>query len=93
MMGQIESFGGSSGETNEKALNAVADFIQQVQPGGMVQKFVLLVETIDNEDRWLSAFTAPGQKRWDSMGMLQYGMTLEQNTVLEAEPYDDGDES
>jgi hypothetical protein len=85
-MGHIESFGGSTNEVNEKALAAVADFIQTVQPGGMVQKFVLLVETIDNDDRWLSAFTAPGQKRWDSMGMMQYGMTIEQNTVLEADP-------
>lgn len=88
-MGHIESFGGSSGETNERALQAVGDFLQTVQPNSMVQKFVLLVETIDGDDRWLSAFTAPGQKRWDSMGMLQYGLTLERNTVLRAEPYDD----
>lgn len=81
-MGHIESFGGSSNDVNEAALTAVADFIQQVQPGSMVQKFILLVETIDNEDRWISAFTAPGQKRWDSMGMLTYAITLEQNTVL-----------
>jgi hypothetical protein len=88
-MGQIESFGGSSGDANEAALTAIGDLIASVQPDSMVQKFVLLVETIDGDDRWISAFTAPGQKRWDTMGMLQYGMTLEQNTVLEADTDED----
>ena len=81
-MGHIESFGGSGSDSNEDALGFVGQLIQKVQPGSMVQKFVLLVETIDNEDRWISAFTAPGQKRWDSMGMLDYGLNLERNTVL-----------
>lgn len=84
-----ESFGESSLEVNEQALAAVADFLQSVQPGGMVQKFVLIVETIDGEDRWMSAFTAPGQKRWDSLGLLAYATVLESNVVLGPE---DGDE-
>lgn len=87
-MGRIESFGGSETDANEDALGFVADLIQKVQPGAMVQKFVLLVETIDDEDRWISAFTAPGQKRWDSMGMLDYGLNLEGNTVLTNEDDD-----
>lgn len=77
-----ESFGESSLEVNEQALAAVAGFLQSVQPGGMVQKFVLVVETIDGEDRWMSAFTAPGQKRWDSLGLLSYANVLESNVVL-----------
>lgn len=93
MTRNIESFGGSSNDTNEQALNAVAQFLSEVQPGSMVQKFVLLVETIDGDDRWLSAFTAPGQKRWDSMGMLQYGLSREMNNDILVEPYDDDDES
>lgn len=91
-MGQVESFGGSNTDANEQALDAVARLINEVQPGAMVQKFVLLVETINDEDRWLSAFTAPGQKRWDSMGMLEYGLTLERNTKLDVEPYDDDED-
>lgn len=77
-----ESFGGSSRDINEQALTAVADFLQAAQPGCMVQKFVLIVETIDGEDRWMSAFTAPGQKRWDSLGLLSYATVLESNVVL-----------
>lgn len=78
-MGNLESLGGSSSDVNEQALVAVSDFIQSVQPGSMTQRFVLLVETIDEDDRWVSAFTAPGQKRWDSMGLLQWGLTMESN--------------
>jgi hypothetical protein len=63
----------------------VAALIAEVQPGSMVQKFVLLVEVIDEDDRWLSAFSAPGQKMWDSMGMLQYALNLENSVRLDTE--------
>ena len=89
-MGEVESSFGGPAEVNEKALAAIADFIQQVQPGSITQKFVLLVETIDEDDRWLSAFVAPGQKRWDSMGLLDYGLTMERNTRLDLDV--DGDD-
>lgn len=82
-MSGTESFGDSHGELAEKALTAVADFIQSVQPGSMVQKFVLLVEVIDEEDRWLSAFTAPGQKSWDTLGLLAYAEAIDSNIALE----------
>lgn len=83
-MGELESFGDSSLDVNHKALDAVSDFVHSLPTtqGDMVQRFVLLIETIDEDDRWLSAFTAPGQKAWDTMGMLQYAMTMEQNVHL-----------
>jgi hypothetical protein len=71
-MGDGESFGGSTTDSNEQALTAVANFIQAVQPGSM------------------SAFTAPGQKRWDTLGLLAYGTVLESNVLLE--PEDNGDQ-
>ena len=88
-MGNLESFGNSHGDGNEAALDAVADLIRKVQPGAMTQKFVLLVETIDDNDRWLASFTAPGQKAWDTLGMLRYGVALEENTAVSTED-DDG---
>lgn len=88
-MGEQESFGGSQGELAEKALTAVADFLQSVQPGSMVQTFVLIVESIDDEDRWMSAFTAPGQKRWDTLGLLAYATVLDSNVVMEVDPGED----
>ena len=77
------------GDANDLALDAVSELIQQLQPGSMVQRFVLVVETIDDEDRWLSAFTAPGQKRWDTMGLLQYGLAAETNFVVSSDEDDD----
>lgn len=76
---------------DEAALERIADLIAEVQPGSMVQGFVLLVEVIDAEDRWLSAFTAPGQKAWDTMGMLQYGITYEHNGLQVADDDEDDD--
>lgn len=91
-MGDIESFGASDLPCNEAALEHVADLIQQVQPGSMVQRFVLLVETVAEDDRYISGFTAPGQKQWDSLGLLEYGLALERNSVgIVIGPDDDSD--
>lgn len=90
-MGQLESFGESGTPANEKALEVVAQLINEVQPGAMVQKFVLMVETIDQDDRWLSSFTAPGQKAWDTMGMLKYGLAYESNFEASSEQIGDDD--
>lgn len=78
-MGENESFGESSVELMEKALDAVSSFVHSLPTchGDMVQRFVLLVETIDEDDRWLSAFTAPGQKAWDTLGLLEFGRMME----------------
>lgn len=92
MSGHLESFGESSTPANEVALQRVGELMQEIQPGGMVQKFVLMVETIDGEDRWLSSFTAPGQKAWDTMGMLQYGMSFESNFQSHSEAIDEDDQ-
>ena len=81
-----------NGTADEEALAAVAELIRTVQPGSMVQRFVLLVEVIDEDDRWLSAFTVPGQKAWDTMGLLEYGLTYERNALQVADDDEDDDE-
>lgn len=88
-MGAIESFGGSSGDLEETALRHIGELIREVQPNSMVQRFVLVVETIDEDDRWLSAFTSPGLKRWDSIGMLDYAASLERNNLIARDDDDD----
>ena len=70
---------------DEAALDVVATLIRDRQPGSMVQRFVLLVETIDDEDRWISAFCAPGQKPWDTLGLLQYGLAYETSAFVAVE--------
>ena len=84
-----DAFDNNGEVANAAALEAVARLINEVQEGSMVQKFVLLVETIDEEDRWLSAFVAPGQKRWDTLGMLDYGLASERHVLV---VHDDDDE-
>ncbi len=77
-MGDIESV--HCGGWDEAMLDAIAGVIRQAQgEHAMVQSFALVVETIDIDDRYLSTFCAPGQKAWDSMGLLQYALTAEQN--------------
>lgn len=77
-MGDIESVHG--GDWDEQMLDAISDVIRNAQgEHAMVQSFALVVETIDLEDRFLSTFCAPGQKAWESMGLLQYALSAEQN--------------
>ena len=78
-MGHIESFGDSSTDANTAALEAISGLLHELKDtkSDMVQRFVLLVETIDQDDRWLSAFTAPGQKAWDTLGLLEFGRSME----------------
>lgn len=63
-------------EVNEKALDAVSNFIHEVQGKAMVQGFVLIVETIDEEDKWISVFISPDQRRWETFGYLEYTSRL-----------------
>ena len=63
---------------DDLALQRVADLIHELQPGSMVQRFVLMVETITEDDRYISGFTAPDQKAWDTLGLLHYGTTYEE---------------
>lgn len=79
LMGDLESFGNSSTENNEIALQMVADFLAKIKPGHMTQKFVLLIETIDEDDRNLLGYTAPGQKVWDTLGMLEFVSAFEKS--------------
>lgn len=63
----------------QASADAVADLIAKVDPGAMATKFVLLAEVIDAEgDRCLWVCAREGQKPWDSLGLLQYGIALEQ---------------
>lgn len=60
------------------AERAVADLVQQIDPGTMMTKFVLLVECVDTEGRGLWAFAGPSDlKKWESLGMIEYARTLE----------------
>jgi hypothetical protein len=74
-----ESFGNSDSPANEKAMEYVAELMNVIQGSNIVQRFVLLVETFDGEDRWFSSFTAPKQKAWDTLGLLEYGKSIENN--------------
>lgn len=52
---------------------AVADLVQQLDPGAMVTRFVVLAEVMDaDSDRALWAFTAPGATKWDTLGLLDF---------------------
>jgi hypothetical protein len=88
-----ESFGESSVEVNERAAAAVATFIESLRDiggEGFVPKFVLLVEIVDEDDRWFAAFTAPGQKAWDSLGLLEFGRSMEWNARINITGEDTG---
>lgn len=83
-MGEIESVHGGGWDAD--MLDAIAEVIRKAQGDhAMVQSFALVVETIDLDDRYISTFCAPGQKAWESMGLLQYALTAEQNFGITVE--------
>lgn len=84
-MGQLESFGGSSRDVEEVALKHVGALIHEVQPDAIVTRFVLIVETIDDDDKCLSAFPSPGLKQWESMGFLEYALQRERMNDVDDE--------
>lgn len=88
-MGEHESFPGANQHTNEVALEHVCRLIADLQPGSIVETFVLVTVTGDADDRWLSAFVAPGQKRWETLGLLAHAKLLDSNVVYDATGGDD----
>lgn len=87
-MGEVESrFAGSPAD--EAALRHVAELIREVQPGSMLTGFVLVAQAADADDRWLSCFVMPGQKAWETLGMVAYAHAAEQNAVHVGRDVDD----
>jgi hypothetical protein len=74
----------SDDDRQRAALTAVSDLVQQLDPGAMVTRFVVLAEVIDaDNDRALWSFTAPDATKWDSMGLLQFALRREWNDADE----------
>jgi len=69
-------------ERQQFALGAVADLIQQIDPGSMVTRFVLVVEVVDAENQrgcWL--LTPPDSRPWDTLGLCSFAAAVEQNAA------------
>lgn len=63
----------------DRAISAVL-----AEHGQMVNRWLAMVEVVDTEgDRGMWTFTADGMKRWDALGMLQYGLIAEQTRDIE----------
>ena len=56
----------------------IAKFIDGMDPGAMVNKFIIVAEGIDNDgDRASYTATQGGATSWDVMGLLLYGLVRE----------------
>lgn len=65
--------------------DAITSAIQSVEPS-MVTKWVVLVETIDTDgDRGLWTVANEGATPWDSLGLLQHAVHLEQARTFRME--------
>jgi hypothetical protein len=60
------------------AQEAVAALIREINPGAMATRFVLLVEVIDADgERALWTLAPPEQRRWDTLGLVDFARALE----------------
>lgn len=87
-----DNFAALGGNTaaDEPAMAHVSQLITEVQGSdAMVTRFVLIVESIDADDRYISTFTSPGLKEWDSIGLLQWALDNEGCTVIYTDESDE----
>ena len=60
------------------ALDAVSALVHEIDPGAMVQRFVLVAEVVDADGhRILWELVPPGAKAWDTLGLLGFALTRE----------------
>lgn len=77
------SDGDLDGEAVERAIDEAISAAIGAR-GQMVNRWLALVEVVDQSgDRGMWTFTANGMKRWDALGMLQYGIIAEQTLDIE----------
>lgn len=58
--------------------DALADMIAKLDPGAMLTRYIVLAEVVDAEGRRaLWSGSAPDQKTWDTMGLLDYARAVE----------------
>ena len=58
--------------------DAIAKLVEDFEPGAMVTKFVVVAEVINGQGEcgvWTT--THEGAKTWDTLGLLTYAMTME----------------
>ena len=68
----------------EEDLNhAIAEVIQRHEDGGLVTRWVALVETIDTDGKaGLWTMTSDGLKAWDTVGILGHGLDLQRAQTI-----------
>lgn len=58
--------------------NSIAEVIQRHEEGGLVTRWVALIETIGTDGKaGLWTTTSDGLKAWDTEGMLGHALTLQ----------------
>lgn len=76
----------------EKVVGAAIDEAVATHERGFVTKWVALVESVDPDGtRGLWTMTSEDVKAWDTVGLLQHGLHLQQAQTLAARSEDDDD--
>lgn len=85
-------------EEKDDSDNLIAQFVQGIDPGAVVTKFVIMAEGFDADGSRASyTSTHDGASPWDTMGLLIYGMAREfaqvvRDTLEEDDEEDDSKE-
>jgi hypothetical protein len=73
----------TAGAAIEAALGEAISGVLAQHETSMVLKWIALVETMDGDgDRGLWTFTGDGVKAWDTVGMLQHALHIQQSQTL-----------
>jgi len=68
----------SHDEQREAAHQAVSNLVAQIDPGAMVNRFVLLCEVMDSQgERAVWTLAPKDAQAWDTLGLLDFARSLE----------------
>jgi len=70
-------------EEEDKSDDLISQFVDGLDPGAMVTKFVVIAEGIDPQgERAVYTATHENANSWDVMGLLKYAMTREESSMV-----------
>jgi hypothetical protein len=73
-------------ELRSMAAGKVQELMTEASPGCMVTQFLVLAVTMDQDgEKGMWALTPPDQRKWESLGLMEYHKQLSLASEVEAE--------
>lgn len=73
----------AKGDINNRMMDYLSEFVtSELGPDVVLNKFVVILETVQPEDRYIAGYAAPGMKTWETTGMLDWASHFESSSYI-----------